>query len=238
MQVESLIHALQTHLPWQDLAAILYFILMWLGYSRYAEAHYTKRPNLMFIMDQMRAQWMRNILKRSNRIADASLVGNLLRSISFLANTSIFILIGLITVLGYRDSATDMLNSLPFAVTTSTVMWELKVFLLALIFVFAFFKFTWSLRQYNYCSILVGAAPMPDEDPQEHENFAFRAGAVIQNAGRHFNMGMRAYYFGLAALTWFLHPLIFAITTTLVIVITYRREFCSHTLVNLVKNKE
>lgn len=222
---------------WQDALAIAYFALMWIGYSHYAEKHYATRPNLMFIMDQMRAQWMQSIVKRPNRIADANLVGNLLRSISFLANTSIFILIGLITVLGYRESATDMLNSLPFAVKTTTLMWEVKVFLLAFIFVYAFFKFTWSLRQYNYCSILVGAAPMPDDQDADHEAFAFKAGAVIQNAGRHFNMGMRAYYFGLAALTWFLHPLFFAIATTLVIAITYRREFRSHTLVNLAKKQ-
>lgn len=228
-------HQMQPLLPWQDALALVYFFGTWLGYSNYAQKHYHDRPNLMNVMDKMRAQWMHSILRRSNRIADANLVGNLLRSISFLANTSIFILIGLITVLGYRDSAISMLNNLPFAVTTSTVMWELKVFLLAVIFVYAFFKFTWSLRQYNYCSILVGAAPMPDEAPETHENFAFKAASVIQNAGKHFNMGMRAYYFGLAALTWFLHPLIFAATTTLVIGIIYRREFRSHTLIDLAE---
>ena len=29
-------------------------------------------------------------------------------------------------------------------------------------FVFAYFKFTWSLRQFNLLSILVGAAPLRD----------------------------------------------------------------------------
>ncbi len=180
-----------------DLMALAYFVLMWVGYSNYAQKHYSTRPNLMFIMDQMRAQWMRSILRRPNRIADANLVGNLLRSISFLANTSIFILIGLITVLGYRESAIDMLNTIPFTVQSEPLMWEVKVFTLILIFVYAFFKFTWSLRQYNYCTILVGAAPMPDETPELHDDFGLKAGAVIQNAGKHFNMGMRAYYFGM-----------------------------------------
>ncbi len=216
-----------------DLMALAYFVLMWVGYSNYAQKHYSTRPNLMFIMDQMRAQWMRSILRRPNRIADANLVGNLLRSISFLANTSIFILIGLITVLGYRESAIDMLNTIPFTVQSEPLMWEVKVFTLILIFVYAFFKFTWSLRQYNYCTILVGAAPMPDETPELHDDFGLKAGAVIQNAGKHFNMGMRAYYFGMAALSWFLHPLLFILLTTLIIAVTYRREFRSHTLVNL-----
>lgn len=216
-----------------DLGALFYFIIAWFGYAAYSQQQYDKRPNLMCIIDQIRHSWMRNILKRPNRIADASLIGNLIRSISFLANTSIFVLIGLITAFGYRESAIKMLNDVPFAMQTAPMMWELKLFTLVVIFIYAFFKFTWSLRQYNYCCIIVGAAPMPDESPEEHALYARKAGALIQNAGKHFDMGMRAYYFGLAALSWFLHPLIFIGVTTLVVFITYRREFRSHTLVAL-----
>lgn len=228
----------QTSLLFLDVIAMIYFLAMWMGYSYLAQTQYARIPNLMYIMDQMRAEWMRNILKRPNRIADASLVGNLLRSISFFANTSIFILIGLITILGYRDSAMEMIETIPFAVNSSIFAWELKIFTLAVIFIYAFFKFTWSLRQYNYCCILVGAAPMPDEQPEEHEAYAYKAGRVIMNAGKHFNMGMRAYYFGLATISWFLHPLLFIATTTLVVLITYRREFRSHTLIELAQNND
>lgn len=226
----------QTNVLLLDIIGLIYFMGAWIGYSYFAETQYARVPNLMYIMDQMRLKWMQRILTRPNRIADASLVGNLLRSISFFANTSIFILIGLITVLGYRESAIDMINTIPFAVTSTPFMWEAKVFTLAIIFIYAFFKFTWSLRQYNYCCILVGAAPMPDEDQDAHADYAYRAGRVIMNAGKHFNMGMRAYYFGLATISWFLHPLLFIATTTLVIAITYRREFRSHTLVNLAQS--
>lgn len=218
-----------------DIVALVFFIATWMGYSKFAEQQYDKVPNLMYIMDQMRLRWMQKILTRHNRIADASLIGNLLRSISFFANTSIFILIGLITVLGYSESAIDMINAIPFAVTASIFAWEMKIFTLIIIFIYAFFKFTWSLRQYNYCCILAGAAPMPDETPEEHEAYANRAGRVIMNAGKHFNMGMRAYYFGLAAISWFLHPVLFMAVTALVIAITYRREFRSHTMIDLAK---
>lgn len=216
-----------------DVIGLIFFITSWIGYSYFAEAQYGRVQNLMYVMDQMRCRWMHQILKRESRIADASLVGNLLRSISFFANTSIFILIGLVTVLGYKEDAIDMLKDIPFAVQPSPFMWELKIFVLAIIFIYAFFKFTWSLRQYNYCCILVGAAPMPDEMVEKHEEYARKAGQVIANAGKHFNMGMRAYYFGLATISWFLHPLLFMALTAMVIYITYRREFRSHTLNNL-----
>tara|TARA_B100001123_G_scaffold217302_2_gene245349 strand:+ start:514 stop:1242 length:729 start_codon:yes stop_codon:yes gene_type:complete len=216
-----------------DVVAFIFFIITWSGYATYARIHYTRRPNLMFTMDQMRIKWMQQILKRESRVADASLVGNLLRSISFFANTSIFILIGLFTILGYRDSAIEMLNQLPYAVQATPFMWEAKTFTLAMIFIYTFFKFTWSLRQYNYCCILVGAAPMPDQCPEIHARFAEHAGQLSANAGKHFNMAMRGYYFGLATISWFLHPLLFIASTALVIYITYRREFRSATLNSL-----
>ncbi len=216
-----------------DVVALVWFVALWTGYSYYAEAQYNRAPNLMHIMDQLRIQWMRQVLKRESRIVDGTLVGNLLRSISFFANTSIFILIGLLTVLGYSHSAVKMLAEIPFAAPSTSFMWEVKVFNLGIIFIYAFFKFTWSLRQYNYCCILVGAAPMPDESPHLHENYAVKSGHVIANAGRHFNMGLRAFYFGLAAISWFLHPLLFMALTALVVMIIHRREFRSHTVNSL-----
>ena len=39
----------------------------------------------------------------------------------------------------------------------------MKVLLLVVVFVFAFFKLTWSLRQFNYVAILIGAAPPPED---------------------------------------------------------------------------
>ena len=41
----------------------------------------------------------------------------------------------------------------------------------------------------------------------------------------HFNNGLRAYYFGLAAVTWFLHPYAVFAATVWVVLVLYRREF-------------
>ncbi|MCI5049139.1 MAG: DUF599 domain-containing protein [Rickettsiales bacterium] len=215
-----------------DAIAFLFFYFAWAGYARYADYHYHSRPNLMVVMNNMRKRWMRELLKRENRIADASLMGNLLRSISFFANTSIFILAGLITLIGYRDSVIDAVRDLPYVVPTTTFVWELKLFNLMVIFVYAFFKFTWSLRQYNYSCVLVGAAPYADEK-NSYEDYADKAGNLLTNAASHFNTGLRSYYFGMAAITWFLNPIILMAATALVVFVVYRREFLSNSLNSL-----
>jgi len=95
--------------------------------------------------------------------------------------------------------------------------------LLMLIFVRAFFELTWALRQFNYCSILIGGIGMGAEFTPQAEV----AAKVANRAARHFNTGLRAYYFGLAALAWIIHPAALMAASLLVLRELYRREFRS-----------
>ena len=54
-----------------------------------------------------------------------------------------------------------------------------------------------------------------------------RAGNILENAGESFSEGLRAYYFSLATLTWFVHPTLFALATLWVVGILYYLEFNS-----------
>jgi len=47
-------------------------------------------------------------------------------------------------------------------------------------------------------------------------------------AASQFNNGLRAYYFALATLSWFYHPLAFMLATTWIVGILYRREYHSN----------
>ena len=57
----------------------------------------------------------------------------------------------------------------------------------------------------------------------------------ISRAALAFNLGLRSYYFGLAFLIWFLNPWFFALATTWVVGVLYRREFKSNVLQALVR---
>ena len=70
------------------------------------------------------------------------------------------------------------LKELPFAVRTSTLLLELKLVLLAGVFVYAFFRFTWSLRLYSMGALLVAAAP-------EHEVYASGSADEVHNQYGH-----------------------------------------------------
>lgn len=224
-----------TYIDWDDLLAIIFFVICTAGYAHYSEHGRNHNSSLLATTNRYRTQWMREILKRETRTMDAIMVGNLQRSITFFANTSIFILIGLVSMLGYYDRTSAIIDHIPYAKPTNAFLWEIKLFLLIIIFIYAFFKYTWSLRQYNYAGIFIAAAPAPNDRVEDHEKIIEKGSYLVGNAAKHFNNGLRAYYYGLAALSWFIHPYLFMFSTAWVVFVTHRQEFRSNTLRNIAR---
>ena len=108
-----------------------------------------------------------------------------------------------------------------------------------LIFIYAFFKFAWSLRQFNYALILIGGAPEKGTcSDEERSGYAERSAQVLSRAGGTFNRGIRAYYFGLATLVWFVQPVAFMVAVVWVLAVIYRRDYRSVTLSALADDSE
>ncbi|MDR0769606.1 MAG: DUF599 domain-containing protein [Burkholderiales bacterium] len=213
-----------------DWASLWFFMAGWVGYSFYADRAAMHFKGLQGVTHKHRLAWAQQMVRRDNRMPDVSLVGNLMRSTSFYANTTIYIIAGLLAIAGTLDRLVVFTEDLPFARQTSREILEAKIFLLAAIFIFAYFKFTWSIRQFNSLSILTGSAPSHLAPPEELDRHAEQCGRVNALAGDEFNRGIRAYYFGFAALGWFIHPAVFVAFTLWVLAILWRRDFRSKTL--------
>lgn len=222
---------MQLPLSFLDYFALVWFVGGWFGYQRFAAHAASKgRPSLMSVMTKYREDWWHGTISRELRIVDATIITNLSNSATFFASTTLLILGGVLALLGTSDRAIAIVSELPFSAEPDAALWEYKILLLLTIFVYAFFKFTWSLRQHNFCSVLVGAAPDPHTDPERLEEFVVRSARLASAASDTFNHGLRAYYFALAAMTWFLNSWLFIVTTAIVIAVLYHREFRSGAL--------
>ncbi|MBV1884242.1 MAG: DUF599 domain-containing protein [Pseudomonadales bacterium] len=218
-----------------DALALLWFLLCWIGYSVYAILASRKRQSLASILAEHRKAWILSLLKRENRVSDASLLSNLERNVSFFASSTLFILVGLVAVLGSGEKVMSVSARLPFNVGVSEHAWEAKLLILLVLFIYAFFKFTWSLRQYGFANVLMGRAPLLSEiSAEQAETFSHETSLVISRAAYAYNYGLRSYYFGLAYLVWFLNPWAFMLAAAWVVVVLYRREFRSNVLKALV----
>jgi uncharacterized membrane protein len=223
-----------------ELASLVWFLICWLGYSLYSQHAADKRPCLSNTLDLYRTDWMRVMLSRENRISDASVVGNLERNGAFFASSCLLILAGIITALGYTQQVMEVFSTMPFGTLPSRPVFEMRMILLMVIFIYAFFKFTWSMRTYNFLAVLIGAAPLAGDtktSPASRDAFARSAATVCNQAGDAFNLGLRSYYYALAVVAWFVHPIAFIGASTLIVIILYRREFRSDALVALRAGK-
>ena len=213
-----------------DWIALIIFFVGWTIYGHYADHKTRGLSGLRGATQQYRLGWGRQMVRRENRIVDSSLIGNLVQSVSFYASTTTYVIAGLIAVAGTADRLMVVTADLPFGHAVAREVIEVKVVMLAAIFIFAYFKFTWSLRQFNYLSILIGAAPNRDAPDAELEQCAHRFSLLNTLAGDDFNRGIRAYYFGFAAGTWFVSAYHFIAFTLVILIVLWRRDFQSAAL--------
>lgn len=210
-----------------DLAALAFFLVSWLGYTVAVERMPASQRSLNVLMNRHRRAWMDQMLARDNRIVDTTINASLQNGTAFFASTSLFAIGGALALLRSTDEVLTLFSEMPLGLATSRLAWELKVLGLAVIFVYAFFKFAWAYRLFNYAAILVGAAPSPKQGGEPGRGAAGRAAAMNIVAGGHFNRGQRAFFFALAYLGWFVSAYLLMVTTTAVLLVMWRRQFAS-----------
>ncbi len=226
-----------------DWLACIVFLCSWIGYTRYAIYKSKTTPTLSSALHLQREQWMLNAISlvRAEAARDIIAVGMFERSVAFFASTTILILAGLLTVLGSSEKVATVLASLHFVnddVVPEQI--QLKIVLIILLFVYAFFKFCWSMRSYGFLATMLGAMPLEllkevgaEQKAVEVKAWSKRAAAIMSSAAHHFNLGLRAYYFTLAVLAWFVDPMLFILANIIVVAVLYRRDFKSYVLENL-----
>jgi uncharacterized membrane protein len=215
-------------LPALDLFALGYFILAWGGYAVAVEWGWPRRDGLSARMDEFREVWMRRTLFREVRIVDIQIISSLQNGTAFFASTTLIAIGGALTLLRSTGEVLDVVAALPFGIQTTPAQWEVKTAGLIVIFIYAFFKFAWAYRLFNYVAIMLGAMPFAgDAHTAEAETHVMRTTGLFQSAGRHFNRGQRAFFLALGYLGWFAGPLVLIASTTAVVVVMWRRQFAS-----------
>jgi uncharacterized membrane protein len=217
-----------------DWLAFIYFLAAWVGYSILVELTPHGRRSLNSMMNGYRDTWMEELLARETRIVDSQVTAALQNGTAFFASTSLLAIGGVLAMLRSSEQVVSVVAWLPFGEPPTQSQWEVKLLGLTVIFVYAFFKFAWSYRIFNYAAILLGAVPEhADSNDEEAKAAARRAAAMNVVAGRHFNRGQRAFLFALAYLGWFVSPYIFMGATAMCLLVMWRRQFASDAIAAL-----
>jgi uncharacterized membrane protein len=214
---------------WVDIFAVGFFVLEWTVYAVTLEHTAYGRDSLSARMNVYREVWIRRMLDRDARMVDMQIMASLQNGTAFFASTTLLAVGGALALLRATSEVMPIIEKLPIGFSASPALWEIKCIGLLLIFVYAFFKFAWSYRLFNYVAILLGAMPPASQrDTREAHAHVVRTTKLFEAAGRHFNRGQRAFFFALGYVGWFVSPWVLFVTTGAVVIVTWRRQFASN----------
>ena len=211
-----------------DILALSVFIVAWYGYTVFARRKAKTTDCIARSLHQHRIHWMYEVISREVRVSEAALLANLERNIAFFASSTLLILAGLFTLFAKVETLEIVISSLPFAAEVNHLAIQLKLSLLAFIFVLSFFQFTWSMRQYGFLNVMIGATPYDLSGSNDNLTAYAKQMAIVQDQAAHsYNYGLRSYYFALAAMCWFFHPFLLIFMSLWVVYTLFTREFNS-----------
>ena len=212
----------QAALTWADAAAMTLLCLSW-GLTGWLSEHpFPRAPSVTVLMAEVRREWMREFLRRDNRIFDAQIVASLRQGTAFMASTSILAVGGVLALIGNVDPLSGLAAEIGQE-EVSRLLWQLRLVPCALFLTHAFLKFIWANRVFGYCSVMMAAVPMDPADPRAAPRAA-RAAELNVRAALNFNRGLRSLYCSLA---WLAGPLVLVGAALVVTASLWRREFAS-----------
>jgi uncharacterized membrane protein len=211
-----------------DIVALAGFLGAWLGYSLLIDHGPLATRTLSAAMDRQRLNWVEMIQSHAVRIADVNILSGLQNGTAFFASASMLAIGACLAVLGSSESVSTVIQDIVPNGGATGALFEAKMIGLAIIFVYAFFKFGWSYRLINYASILVGGLPPPAKAGSEEASLAIgRAARFLRLGGSNFNRGQRAFNFGLAYLGWLASPWFLLTASIFVLLVLLHRQFWS-----------
>src|SRR5260221_1000190 len=189
-----------------NIAALALYFFIWAGYEILFDSGFSLPETLNAKRVLVRNAWAARMLTRDTSLVDSILVGHTIHTATFMASTTVLILAGLLGVLGSSDRIYSAVSSISMIIATDQRLFEWKIGLVIVIFVYTFFRFTWAIRQFNYFCAIIGSAPLGRAD--ETHRHATAMAVVLGHAVASVNAGFRGYYFTFPAVGWIAHPLV------------------------------
>jgi uncharacterized membrane protein len=206
-----------------DWLGLIAFFVAIITYSRYADHAGSRLLNAR--MREIRTRWLRRFLERDDRVIDSILTGHSINSITLFCSATLLIVVALLGVLSNADTAFHIAITSSFVTSTTIELFQVKLIGLVCVFVYGFYRFTWALLQYNYFLALIGSAPFKDHlTAAAIDEMGNQMSVVLNSAVTSFHSGFRTYYYALAWVGWFFHPLVFiGATAFATFVLVYRQ---------------
>jgi uncharacterized membrane protein len=212
-------------MTWQDGAALAVFLLGWGMLAWLIDASPWHKHTLSAAMKSQRREWMRQMSRRAIRLVDANIITGLQQATSFFASTALLAIGAGFGLLTAADTIIKAFEESVVHVEIDRAAFYLKTAALMALYAYAFFKFGWAYRLFNYSAVMLAAMPEAGQ-PGAEEGAEQVAEMNIAAAGQ-FTHGLRAFFLAIAVLAWFISAAAFALATLVICAALANRQFNS-----------
>jgi len=212
-------------MTWLDGAALVFFLAGWWFLGWLIDSSPWHHRTLSAAMKTQRREWMRQMAARQVRLVDANIITGLQQATSFFASTALLAVGAGFGLLTAADTIIDAFEQSVAHVQIDRATFYVKTAVLMALYAYAFFKFGWAYRIFNYSAVMLAATP--EAGQPDAEEAAAEVAEMNISAASQFTHGLRAFFLAIAVLAWFVHPWAFAVATVVIVVSLANRQFNS-----------
>lgn len=208
-----------------DWAALLLFVLAVAGYRAFLSLMLRARPNRLYLgkLQAYRNAWIAAHSGDQNSLVTVQTLRNNIMTASFLASTSIILIMGAFSLLGNLQGLVETLRVFRPGPPTEPAVDLLKILLIIVTLWYCFFNFTSHIREVNYMSLILNI-PKERLDEIEGGDSTLLLSRIFRSSGIHFSMGMRGYYFLIPLFMWIFSPVLMIFATLLIMLTLLKRD--------------
>ncbi|HPN06576.1 MAG TPA: DUF599 family protein [Hyphomonadaceae bacterium] len=212
-------------MTWLDGGALAFFLVTWAFLGWLIDRSPWHKHTLSAAMKFQRREWMRQMASREVRLVDANIITGLQQATSFFASTALLAVGAGFALLTAADTIIGAFEESFVHLEIDRAAFYVKTAFLMSLYAYAFFKFGWAYRLFNYSAVMLAATPEAGEQGAE-EAAAAVAEMNIAAAGQ-FTHGLRAFFLAIAVLAWFIAWYGFVVATLVIVFALANRQFNS-----------
>lgn len=184
------------------LSAAAFLLLIVYHFHLYYKMRSNPLSTAMGLARRTRALWVHAVMKDGKDILAVQTLRNWTMAATFLASAAILIGLGIFNLVVTTDKQGELSSLIaPFS-SDHPGFWLIKLILLGIDFLFAFFNFTLAVRYYNHTGFMINLPIDPSRDINT-ENVI----EILDRGGTHYTLGMRSYYLAVPLTLWLIGPL-------------------------------
>ncbi len=209
-----------------DFVALLATVLVIVAYHVYLNRLSRRDPTAVLrdLAIRAREAWVQTMMTDATHgVLAVQTLRNSSMAATFLASTAVLLMIGVMTLTGQSPALKETWHFLNLVGTLHPEVWLAKILCMLLVLFFAFFSFANAIRIFNHVGYMINvrsANGTPVFPPR-------LVAGELNRGGRHFSLGVRAFYYVIPLVCWLFGPLFMVGAALVLVTVLLRRVDCT-----------